>query len=225
MKDAADTMRRALLAEALGSAFLVLGVIGSGIMAERLSDDVGIQLLANAIATSGVLVMIILTFGPVSGAHFNPAVTAADCALGDRPWSDLAPYSVAQILGGAVGAVAANVIFDLPAVAWSTKDRSGVDLWLSEVIATFGLVILIFSLVRQRRDATFAPFAVAAYIGGAYWFTSSTSFANPMVSLTRTLSDSFAGIAPASAPMFIVMQAIGAALAVAAVRVLYPARS
>lgn len=215
-------MRRALLAEVIGSMFLVLGVIGSGIMAERLSDDVGIQLLANAIATSGVLVMIILAFGPISGAHFNPAVTAADCALGDRPWSDLVPYSAAQLLGGGVGAVAANVIFDLPAVDWSTKDRSGADLWLSEVIATFGLIVLIFSLVRQRRDATFAPFAVAAYIGGAYWFTSSTSFANPMVSVTRTLSDTFAGIDPASAPMFVVMQVIGTAMAIGVVRVLYP---
>ncbi len=216
-------LQRALLAELIGSFFLVLGVIGSGIMAQRLTDDVGLQLLANAIATSGVLVMIILTFGPVSGAHFNPAVTLADCLLGDRPWSDLAPYTAFQVLGGAAGAVAANVIFELPAVAWSTTTRSGGALWLSEAIATFGLIIMIFSLVRQRRDATFAPFAVAAYIGGAYWFTSSTSFANPMVSVTRTLSDSFAGIEPSSAPMFIVMQLIGTIIAVGAVRALYGA--
>ncbi len=215
-------LRRALLAEFIGSFFLVLGVIGSGIMAERLSDDVGVQLLANSLATAGVLVMVILAFGPISGAHFNPAVTIADHLLGHRRWSDVGPYIAAQVFGGCLGTVAANVMFELPAVTRSTTERSGSGLWLGEVIATFGLIICVFTLVRQGRDATFAPFAVAAYIGGAYWFTSSTSFANPMVSIARTLSDTFAGIDPASSPMFIAMQLVGTGVAVVAMKALYP---
>ncbi|MEO0494380.1 MAG: MIP/aquaporin family protein [Actinomycetota bacterium] len=216
-----NDLPRRLLAEFLGTAFLLAGVIGSGIMAERLTADVGLQLLANAAATVGVLYAIILMFGEVSGAHFNPAVTLTDILLQKRPWSDLGPYVAAQILGGAVGVIAANLMFDLDAINVSEKVRDGSGQYLGEVIATFGLVALIFSLVRTDR-AHLAASAVAAYIGGAYWFTSSTSFANPAVSVTRTLSDTFAGIDPASAPMFVVMQLVGALLAVAAIRALYP---
>ena len=216
-----NEMPRRLLAEFIGTLFLLAGVIGSGIMAERLTDDVGLQLLANAGATVGVLYAIILMFGPVSGAHFNPAVTLSDAALGNRPWSDVVPYIAAQIAGGAVGVMIANLMFELDAINVSEKVRDGAGQYVGEVVATFGLVFLIFSLVRSGRDQLAAG-AVAAYIGGAYWFTSSTSFANPAVSVTRTLSNTFAGIDPASAPMFVVMQLVGAALAVAAVRVIYP---
>ncbi|MEM7142322.1 MAG: MIP/aquaporin family protein [Actinomycetota bacterium] len=214
-------MPRKLLAEFIGTAFLLAGVIGSGIMATNLTDDVGLQLLANAGATVGVLYMIILAFGPVSGAHFNPAVTIADAWQGNRPWSDVVPYVVAQLVGGAVGTITANVMFELDAIHFSEKARDGYGQYVGEVVATFGLVFLIFSLVRTGRNHLAAG-SVAAYIGGAYWFTSSTSFANPAVSVTRTLSDSFAGIDPSSAPAFIAFQLIGMALAVGAVRILYP---
>ncbi len=217
-------MLHRLLAEFIGTSFLLMGVVGSGIMAERLTDDVGLQLFANSAATAGVLYAIILMFGPVSGAHFNPAVTLSDAALGSRPWPDVLPYVSAQMAGGAVGVVIANLMFDLDAVDVSDKVRDGGGQYLGEVVATFGLVFLIFSLLRSRRDHLAAS-AVAAYIGGAYWFTSSTSFANPAVTVARTLSDTFAGIDPGSAPMFVLMQLIGAGLAVAAIRVIYPARS
>jgi len=212
---------RRLIAEFIGTAFLLTGVIGSGIMAERLTDDVGLQLLANAGATVGVLYTIILMFGPVSGAHFNPAVTLSDASLTSRLWSDVAPYIAAQISGGAVGVIIANLMFELDAVNVSEKVRDGSGQYIGEVVATFGLVFLIFSLVRTGRDALAAG-SVAAYIGGAYWFTSSTSFANPAVSVTRTLSNTFAGIDPGSMPMFILMQLVGAGLAVAAITVIYP---
>ena len=198
-----------------------MGVIGSGIMAERLTEDVGLQLLANTAATVGVLYAIIVMFAPISGAHFNPAVTLADTMLGNRPWSDVAPYVGAQILGGAVGVIVANLMFELDAINVSDKVRDGSGQYIGEVVATFGLVLLIFCLVRSDRGHLAAG-AVAAYIGGAYWFTSSTSFANPAVSVTRTLSDTFAGIDPGSAPLFIVMQLIGALLAVGFVTVVYP---
>ena len=213
---------RRLVAEALGSGFLVAAVIGSGIMAERLSpDDVGLQLLENAAATAGVLYVIIVVFAPVSGAHFNPVVTMGDCLIGGRPWRDLPGYVGAQIAGGCFGAVVANLMFDLPAVEWSTKTRSAGHLWLAEVVASLGLVLLIFALVRTDRSRLVAG-AVAAYIGGAYFFTSSTSFANPMVSVARTFSDTFAGIEPASAPMFILMQIAGALAAAALAAWLFP---
>jgi len=212
---------RPLLAEFIGTLFLLAGVIGSGIMAERLTDDVGLQLLANAAATVGVLYTIIVMFGPVSGAHFNPVVTLAEAVLGDRPWSDVAPYIAAQIAGGAVGAMIANLMFELDPINVSAKVREGEGQFIGEIVATFGLVFLVFALVRSDRDRLVAG-AVAAYIGGAYWFTSSTSFANPAVTVTRTLSDTFAGIDPANAPMFVVMQLVGAGLAVAALRVIYP---
>lgn len=218
-----NEMRRRLIAEFVGTAFLLAGVIGSGIMAVNLTEpnEVGLQLLANAAATAGVLYAIILMFGPVSGGHFNPAVTIADAWLGNRPWTEVGPYIAAQITGGAAGTIVANVMFDLDAVNLSTTARDTANLWVGEVVATFGLVLLVFTLVRSGRDHLAAG-AVAAYIGGAYFFTSSTSFANPAVSVTRTLSDTFAGIEPASAPMFVLMQLLGMAAAVWMARVLYP---
>jgi glycerol uptake facilitator-like aquaporin len=215
------TLRQAL-AEFLGSAGLVTVVIGSGIAAQRLSpDDVGLQLLENALATGAALAALILAFGPVSGGHFNPVVTLADRFFGGVSNRQVAVYLPAQLLGGAVGAVVANVMFDLPAVSISTTGRSAGGLWLSEAVATFGLVVLIFALVRSGRAAS-APFAIGAYITAAYWWSSSTSFANPMVDVARTLSDSFTGIAPSSVPMFLVAQLAGGAVAVAVVALLYP---
>jgi glycerol uptake facilitator-like aquaporin len=215
------TLRQAL-AEFLGSAGLVTVVIGSGIAAQRLSpDDVGLQLLENALATGAALAALILAFGPVSGGHFNPVVTLADRFFGGVSNRQVAVYLPAQLLGGAVGAVVANLMFDLPAVSISTTGRSAGGLWLSEAVATFGLVVLIFALVRSGRAAS-APFAVGAYITAAYWWSSSTSFANPMIDVARTLSDTFAGIAPASVPMFVVAQLVGGAAAVVVVTLLYP---
>ncbi len=219
---AARLLARQALAEFLGSAGLVTVVVGSGIAARRLSpDDVGLQLLENALATGAGLVALILAFGPVSGGHFNPVVTLADRFFGGVTDRQVAAYLPAQLVGGVIGAIAANLMFDLPAVTVSGKDRSGGGLWFSEVLATFGLIVLIFALVRAGR-AALAPFAVGAYITAAYWWSSSTSFANPMIDLARTLSDTFAGIAPASVPMFLVAQLVGGALAVAVVAVLYP---
>ena len=218
----ATLLVRQALAEFLGSAGLVTVVVGSGIAAQRLSpDDVGLQLLENALATGAGLVALILAFGPVSGGHFNPVVTLADRFFGGVTDRQVATYHPAQLLGGALGAIAANLMFALPAVTISARDRSGGGLWFSEILATFGLIVLIFALVRAGR-ASLAPFAVGAYITAAYWWSSSTSFANPMIDLARTLSDTFAGIAPASVPMFLVAQLVGGALAVAVVAVLYP---
>ena len=215
-------LARRAFAEALGTALLVLAVIGSGIAAARLSPgDVGLQLLENAAATAGALVAVILALGPVSGAHLNPVVTLADRVLGGMTSAEAVAYVGAQVAGGAVGAVAANLMFSLPAVGLSDTTRSSGGLWFSEVVATFGLLLVIFGVVRSGRPAV-APFAVGAYIGGAYFFTSSTSFANPAVTVARTLSDTFAGISPESAPPFVVAQVVGALLAVAAVRALYP---
>ncbi len=215
-------LTRKLVAEGVGTALLLIGVVGSGIMAERLSPtDVGLQLFQNAAATAAVLFAIILMFGPVSGAHFNPAVTLADWALGDFPRHHIAPYIAAQVAGAVVGTMLANLMFDLNAVDWSTKDRSAGHLWLGEVIATAGLVALIFALVRTGR-LRYVAGGVAAYIGGAYYFTSSTSFANPAVTVGRMFSDTFAGIEPSSAPMFIVMQVVGLVAAVLLIRFVYP---
>jgi glycerol uptake facilitator-like aquaporin len=217
-----DLARRAL-AEALGTGLLVLAVIGSGIAASQLSpSDTGLQLLENAAATAAALIAIILALGPVSGAHLNPAVTVATRAMGGLTTTEAATYVAAQIAGGAAGAVVANLMFSLPAVELSGTDRSSLALWTSEVVATFGLLLVIFGVVRSGRAAA-APFAVGAYIGGAYFFTSSTSFANPAVTLARSLSDTFAGISPGSVPPFVLAQFGGMALAVAAVKVLYPA--
>jgi glycerol uptake facilitator-like aquaporin len=210
-----------LVAEALGTGFLIVAVIGSGIMASRLSpSDVGLQLLENAAATAGALIGLILMFGAVSGAHFNPVVTLVDRLTGTIGTRDSLAYVAAQVIGGCLGAIVANLMFELPAIEWSTTDRSSAALWLSEVVATVGLLLVIHGCVRTGRAAA-VPFAVGVWIGGAYFFTSSTSFANPAVTVARTLSDTFAGIAPSSAPMFIVAQLVGALIALALIRILY----
>ena len=215
-------LTRRLVAEAIGTGLLIIAVIGSGIMATNLSpNDVGLQLLENAAATAGALVGLILMFGAVSGAHFNPAVTLVDRMFGSISTRDTGLYVIAQTIGGCIGAVIANVMFSLPAFDLSTKARSSGALWLSEVIATVGLLLVIHGCVRTGR-ASVVPFAVGLWIGGAYFFTSSTSFANPAVTVARTLSDTFAGIRPSSAPMFILMQLVGAVLAFALIRFLYP---
>ena len=212
----------AFLAEFIGTAFLLAGVVGSGIMAERLTDDVGLQLLANSTATVGILIAIILAFADTSGAHFNPAVTLTDLALGGIDAARATSHIVAQVIGGAVGVIAANIMFDIDPVNISTRERDGLNLLFAEGVATFGLLIVIFGIVRKGNPAMVA-FAVGGYIGGAYWFTSSTSFANPAVTLARTLSDTFAGIQPASAPGFIVAQLVATGIAIAAIRVIWPA--
>ena len=215
-------LARRLAAEALGTGLLIIAVVGSGIMASRLSpNDIGLQLLENAAATAGALVGLILIFGAVSGAHFNPIVTLVDRMFGTITTRDAGLYVVAQVVGGCVGTVLANLMFQLPAIELSTKTRSSGALWLSEVIATVGLLLVIHGCVRTGKSSA-VPFAVGLWIGGAYWFTSSTSFANPAVTIARTLSDTFAGIRPSSAPMFIVMQLIGAGLGYAVIRFIYP---
>jgi arsenate reductase len=213
---------RRLLAEFVGTALLLVAVVGSGIAAERLSPgDTGLALFENAAATAGALVAIILAVGPVSGAHLNPVVTLADWVLGGVSRRTAAGYVGAQAVGAVAGTALANAMFGHPLLEAATKARHGGGLWLAEAVATFGLLLVVFGVVRSGR-ATAAPFAVGAYIGGAYFFTSSTSFANPAVTLGRTLSDSFSGIKPSSAPMFAVWQVVGAAVAVVVVRVLYP---
>lgn len=215
-------LTRRVVAEAVGTGFLVMAVIGSGIMAQRLSpDDVGLQLLENAFATAGALVGLILMFGAVSGAHFNPVVTLTDRWFGTIRTRDAALYIGAQVVGGCIGAMLANLMFELPAIDVSTKTRSSGALWLSEAIATVGLLLVIHGCVRTGR-ARVVPFAVAAWIGGAYWFTSSTSFANPAVTIARTLSNTFAGIDPSSVPMFVVMQLVGMVVAIAAIWLFFP---
>jgi glycerol uptake facilitator-like aquaporin len=215
-------LARRVFAEALGTALLVCAVIGSGIAAQRLSpDDVGLQLLENAFATAAVLAAIILTIGPISGAHLNPVVTVVDVALGRRRAGDAPGYIAGQVTGACVGAVVANAMFGLPLVEAASNVRTGGPLWLGEIVATFGLILVIFAMTRGGGHPH-VPFAVAGYIAGAYWFTSSTSFANPAVTIGRTISDSFAGIAPSSAPAFIAAQLVGAALAAGAVMVLLP---
>jgi glycerol uptake facilitator-like aquaporin len=215
-------LSRRLLAELLGSAFLSALVIGSGIAAQTLSpQEVGLELFENAAATAAGLAAIILMLGPVSGGHFNPVVSLADASFGGLSRRDLASYVPVQVAGCCAGAVVANVMFSLAAVSISTHHRATPVHGLSEVIATCGLLLVIFSLARTRRTAA-APAAVGAYIGAAYLFTSSTSFANPAITIGRTLSDTFAGIAPASVPAFVAAQLAGAALAVIAVRTLYP---
>ena len=215
-------LARKALAEYLGTALLLIAVVGSGIAAQRLSPgDTGLQLLENAAATAAALVAIILAVGPVSGAHLNPVVTIADRVFGGVSNRDVGVYCGAQVAGAISGTVIANLMFALPAVELSTKTRSSGGLWLAEAVATFGLLLVVFGVVRSGR-VTAAPFAVGAYIGGAYFFTSSTSFANPAVTIARTLSDTFAGIAWRSAPAFVVAQLAGAAVAIGAIRVLYP---
>jgi glycerol uptake facilitator-like aquaporin len=217
-----DPLGRRLLAEFLGTGLLVAAVIGSGIAATRLSPgDPGLELLENTVATVGALVALILALGPVSGGHFNPVVTLVDRAFGGMATGDVAGYLIAQISGALAGALLANAMFAVPTFEASTRARSSGPLWLAEVVATFGLVLVIFGAVRSGRAAV-APFAVGAYLGGAYFFTSSTSFANPAVTIGRTISDTFAGIRPSSAPAFVFMQLVGGALAAGTIAVLYP---
>ncbi len=213
---------RRLLAELLGSAFLAALVIGSGIAAQNLSPgNVGLQLFENSAATAAGLFAIILMFGPVSGGHFNPVVSLVDASIGGLSWRDALAYVPAQITGCILGAITANAMFALSAISISTKHRATSAHLFAEVIATLGLVLVIFSLARTRRG-NMAPAAVGAYIGAAYWFTSSTSFANPAIDVGRMFSNTFAGIAPASVPGFVIAQLIGGAAAIGVVRVLYP---
>ena len=214
---------RRLIAEFLGSAFLAALVIGSGIAAQRLSPgQTGLQLLENAAATAAGLFAIILMFGPVSGGHFNPVVSFVDAAFGGLSWRDATAYLPAQVAGCIGGAVLANLMFALPAVSISAKHRASPAHFLSEIIATLGLMLVILALVRSGRSQSAAA-AVGAYIGAAYWFTSSTSFANPAITIGRMFSNTFAGIAPSSVPSFIGAQIVGGILAVVVIKVLYPA--
>lgn len=213
---------RRLLSELLGSAFLAAVVVGSGIAAQRLSPgDVGLQLFENAAATAAGLYAVILMFGPVSGGHFNPVVSLVDAGFGGLAWREAAAYVPAQAAGCVGGAVLANLMFGAAAVSISTKHRSSGGHWLGEVVATAGLLLVVFSLARSGR-ARSAPAAVGAYIGAAYFFTSSTSFANPAITVGRMFSDSFAGIAPTSAPGFVLAQVAGGIVGFVLVKVLYP---
>lgn len=218
------TLARRVVAEGIGTALLVAAVIGSGIMAERLAGpDVALALLANALATGGALVAILVAFGPISGAHLNPVVTAWSAFTRALPARDAAAYVAAQLAGGLGGAVVANTMFALPALAWSHTPRDAPALLLSEAVATFGLVGVVISTGRRRP--ALAPFAVAAYIVAAYWFTASTSFANPAVTLARAASDTFTGIRPADVPGFIAAQLAGGTAAAVTFGWLVPARS
>lgn len=219
-RDAA--LGRRALAELLGTGLLVTVVVGSGIAGTAVSGgSTGLALLINAVATAGGLVALLLVFGPVSGAHLNPAVTAADAHFGGTSRRAVPVYVAAQVLGAAAGAVLANVMFERAAFETATTVRDGTGVWVGEVVATFGLLLVVFALARTGRTAL-APFAVAAYITAGYLFTSSTSFANPAVTVGRMFSDTFAGIAPTSAPGFVVAQIAGALLAVLAIHVLHP---
>lgn len=219
---------RRALAEFLGTGLLVTLVVGSGIMAQRLSPtDVGLQLLENSTATALGLAVLILIFGPLSGAHFNPVVTLTDYVLGRGRGGALDARTVglyipAQITGGILGTILANLMFALPAVTTSTKDRSAGHLWIGETVATAGLILLIFSLGRTGRGH-YGPAAVGAYIGAAYWFTSSTSFANPAVAIARAFTNTFAGIKPSSVPAFVGFELLGAAIGIGLIALLYPA--
>jgi glycerol uptake facilitator-like aquaporin len=215
------TFTRRVAAEAVGTALLLAAVVGSGIMGERLAGgNVGISLLANTLATAATLAALILTFGPISGAHFNPAVTLADASQGGLPWPEVPGYVAAQILGAFLGVAAAHLMFGEPLFSPSRQVRAGAAQIFSEFVATFGLLTVIWGCARLRSAAL--PFAVAAYITGAYWFTASTSFANPAVTLARSASNTFAGIRPADAPGFILAQLLGAAAATFLFRWLVP---
>ena len=226
MSHLAVPLARRVLAEFVGTALLTGTIIGSGIAAVRLSpDDRGLQLLENTLATVFALGVLIAVLGPVSGGHFNPVISLADWWLGRRTdgglrLHEVAAYASAQLAGSVVGAVLAHLMYAVPAVSWSTTSRAGPHLWLGELVATAGLVLVVFGLARTGRTAA-APAVVAAWIGAAYWFTSSTSFANPAVTLGRAFSDTFAGIAPASVPAFVVAQLAAAALATGLVALLY----
>lgn len=223
MNDNAEpSLSRRLAAEAVGTALLLAAVVGSGIMGERLAaGNVGLALLANTVATGATLVALILTFGPISGAHFNPAVTLADASQGGVAWRDVFPYVLAQVGGAFVGVALADAMFGEPLFAASRHARAGWPQLLSEFVATFGLLATIRGCSRTR--AAIVPFAVAAWITGAYWFTASTSFANPAVTLARSATDTFAGIRPEDVPGFVAAQLVGAGVATAFLRWLVPA--
>jgi glycerol uptake facilitator-like aquaporin len=228
MRERRDECRRAVLltrralAELIGTALLLIAVVGSGIAAQRLSpSDTGLELLENALATGAALAATILAVGAVSGAHLNPVVTVLDAAFGGVRWREVPAYAAAQVAGACAGTVIANLMFSLPALQLSQKQRGGGGLWLAEAVATFGLLLVIFGLARSRRTHL-APFAVGAYITGAYFFTASTSFANPAVTVGRMFSNTFAGISPGSVPAFVLFQLVGSAVALCAIRVLYP---
>ena len=207
-----NTFAKRLVAETLGTALLLAIVVGSGIMGDRLAGgNMAIALLANTLATGTGLVVLILTFGPVSGAHFNPVVTLADASQGGLPWREVPGYLGVQVIGAFLGVAAAHGMFDLPLYVASSHVRTGMPQWFSEFVATFGLLAAIWGCVRRHPGAV--PFAVGAYITSAYWFTASTSFANPAVTLARAATDTFAGIRPVDAPGFIVAQLLGAVAA------------
>ena len=219
--DGSRFLPRRLVAEAVGTAMLLAAVVGSGIMGDRLSGgNVAVALLANTIATGAALVALILTFGSISGAHFNPAVSFADASQGGLSWTEAGWYTVAQLLGAIAGTGAADLMFDLPTYSWSTHVRAGGSQALSETIATFGLLAVIWGC--SRRQSAAVPFAVGAYITSAYWFTASTSFANPAVTIARAFTNTFAGIRLADVPMFLVAQAVGATCATLLFRWLVP---
>lgn len=216
-----QTLARRMAAETVGTAFLLMAVVGSGIMAERLAGgNAAIALLANTLATGAALVALILTFGSISGAHFNPAVTLADATQGGIAWREVPGYIAAQVIGAVAGVAAAHAMFDLPLFTASHHVRAGISQLFSEFIAAFGLLCVIWGCVRSR--ASLVPFAVGAYITGAYWFTASTSFANPAVTIARSLTDTFAGIRPEDAPGFIIAQLAGAMAATVLFRWLIP---
>lgn len=205
---------RRVVAEALGTGLLVATVVGSGIMAEKLAGgNVALALLGNTIPTGAILVVLILALGPMSGAHFNPAVSLVMAVNGGLRWSELAPYVVAQLVGGIGGTLAAHAMFDLALLQLASKARTGPPQWFAEFVATFGLLVTILAVVRYRIEAV--PYAVGLYITAAYWFTASTSFANPAVTVARAFTNTFAGIAPANAPMFVVAQIAGALVGMA----------
>lgn len=216
-----EPLARRLLAEGIGSATLFAAVIGSGIMAERLAGgNVAVALLANSVATGAILFVLITFLGPISGAHLNPAVSFVMALRGTLGWRDAVPYVLAQLVCGIAGAWLAHLMFDVPILQVSTHLRAGPGQWTGEAVATFGLVLTILGTARQRPVAV--PAAVAMYITAAYWFTSSTSFANPAITVARSLTESFSGIAPRDAPMFIVFQIAGALLGTLAANVLFP---
>jgi glycerol uptake facilitator-like aquaporin len=218
------TLARRVVAEAIGSAFLLAAVVGSGIMGERLAGgNVALALLANTLATGAALVALILALGPISSAHLNPAVTLSSASQGELPWRDVPGYLGAQVAGAGVGVAVANLMFGEPAFAFSQRVRHGPEQVLSEFVATFGLLSVIWGCSRLRSAAT-VPFAVGAYISAAYWFTASTSFANPAVTMARALTDTFAGIRPSDVPGFVVAQLLGAAAATGLFGWLVPVR-
>lgn len=206
-----------LAGEFLGTGLLVLAVVGSGAMAQQLTDDVALQLLVNALATVGALITLIWMFGPVSGGHFNLVVTISQCFVARFPWRQTVPYVVAQTVGGVAGAVLANAMFSLDAIGPSTTIREGNGIWIGEVVATVTLLLVIH--LAGKSNASLVPVAVGIWIGGAYWFTSSTSLANPAVTVARSFTESFAGIAPQSVPMFVVMQMIGLLIALPLIQI------